>query len=705
MNEILIYGPIGSDWGITAQDVIAQLDGMTGDVVVRINSMGGSFGEGPAIYSALTRYPGRIDTEVDGVAYSMASVILQAGRTRKMAQNAVMMVHGAQFFAEGTAQDMRKTADLVDVHTDSMVSAFTSRGIPEDTARDWLTDGEDHYFTAEQALAAGLIDEITSAVDMAAAISKIPDSIHLPPQLAAFRKITEENVMPDTKAPQSNAPEHQAPTAGIDVAAFVETRAKNLSEGERAGKAIEMKRQNEIRAFFDRPQFSNIAQIGEANAAVFADLRDKCLADFSVTADAARDYALDVQDGMPSPILSVETQTQAQGSSHGRTEAPAMAQRYPQVSAGPDQADKFKEGVTAALEVKAGLETKREKLQEAREGEFLSMSAYEMARRYLETNRIQVTGQRREQIIGQAMVSASGIAHSTSDFANILENVANKAMMMGWDESEENWMQWARTGTLPDFKQGSRVNLSTFGDLDLVYENGEYKYGSFSDLKEPLQLATYGKLFGISRQALANDDLSALSAIPRAMGRSAARKIGDLAYNVLISNPILNQDSTAVFDASHNNIGTAGPITVAPGGSLDEAWTAMRTQTDPAGTTLNITPMHLVVPAALEISTGSSIADKTFADTAAAQERANPFQNRLTVTADARLDANSTTAWYALASGTMHDTVEVAFLNGQQTPYLESKDGWSTDGVEYKVRIDAVAAALDFRTMFFNAGA
>ena len=91
--------------------------------------------------------------------------------------------------------------------------------------------------------------------------------------------------------------------------------------------------------------------------------------------------------------------------------------------------------------------------------------------------------------------------------------------------------------------------MSTFGDLDVVYENGEYKYGSFSDLKETLTLLTYGKLFNISRQALINDDLNAFTRIPMSMGRAANRKVGDLAYGVLTANAALNQDSTELFHA------------------------------------------------------------------------------------------------------------------------------------------------------------
>ena len=700
MHEILIYGPMGMGGGVTAQEIRAELQDANGaDVLVLINSAGGSFQEGPAIYNALANYPGRVDTEVDGVAYSMASVILQAGKTRRMAENGVLMVHGSQFAAQGSSDDMRKTAEMMDIHTGAMVAAFTARGINEAMVRSWLEDGEDHFFNAEQALAAGLIDEISSAVDMAAAIARIPTNIQLPPQLAAYRK--EVTQMPDPKAPTKDEPGLQAtPTSGIDVKAFSADRNKNIRAGEAAGKAAEMKRQNAIRAFFDRPQFSDDTRIGKDNVALFADLRDKALSDFQVTPEMARDAALDLQDGMPSPILAIETQTQASGSSFGHMQAPAspVARHAPQAIAGVDGKEKFIEAMTETLVIKGNLERDREKLKKAQENEFLSMSAYELARHYLGMNGVRLTGSRREQIIGQAMVTAAGIGPSASDFSSVLENVANKALLMGFDEAPETWQEWARTGTLPDFKQGSRVNMSTFGDLDIVYENGEYKYGSFTDLKEVLTLVTYGKLFSISRQALANDDLSALSGIPRSMGRAAARKVGDLAYDVLIDNAALNQDSTTLFHADHSNIGTGGVPAVAAGGTLDEASKLMGLQTDPAGNVLNIEPAIFLVPRALRVS-AKNLMDLNPVETS------NAFHSAFKVVSDARLDSNSATAWYLAADPNRHDTVEVAFLNGQETPYLEAKDGWTVDGVEYKVRIDAVAAALDFRGLVYNAGA
>jgi hypothetical protein len=82
----------------------------------------------------------------------------------------------------------------------------------------------------------------------------------------------------------------------------------------------------------------------------------------------------------------------------------------------------------------------------------------------------------------------------------------------------------------------------------------------------------------------------------------------------------------------------------------------------------------------------------------------NPFQGRLTVVSTARLDVDSTVKWYLLANPVMFDTIEVAFLDGQEAPFLESKDGWSQDGIEYKVRLDAAATALDFRGVYQNDG-
>jgi hypothetical protein len=128
---------------------------------------------------------------------------------------------------------------------------------------------------------------------------------------------------------------------------------------------------------------------------------------------------------------------------------------------------------------------------------------------------------------------------------------------------------------------------------------------------------------------------------------------------------------------------------------------------------LNIQPKYLLVPSALSSTAKILVASEKdplgLTSATGGATAPNPFYNQLTVITEAYLDdashTNGTVAWYLIADQNTTDTYEVGFLNGQQTPYLESKNGWDVDGVEYKVRIEAGVAALDFRGMYRKKGA
>ncbi len=422
------------------------------------------------------------------------------------------------------------------------------------------------------------------------------------------------------------------------------------------------------------------------------ELRNACVS-AGTSAEEAQRELLDHLAGDPQPVATERQQSQG---AHG--------QRIEMVR---DAGEKWSEGITQALEIRAGLVKDREEVRKARaENEFVGMTLGDMARHYLVQQRADLSGLSRQQIAGQAFIRAG--MHGTSDFANVLENIANKSMMVGYDEAPETWSTWCRTGNLSDFKAASRVNISTFSDLETVAESAEYKEGHISDLKESIQLLTKGKTFTISRQAIINDDMDAMTRLPSAMGRAAARAVGDLAYNVITSNPTLNQDGQALFVAGHNNLAAAGGAISET--TLDEGRVAMATQTAPApapgetGATLNIPPSYLLVPYAINMVATKTVRSVTAPDTTG-DLVPNTFYNSLIVVPEARLDADSATAWYLAASPMAVDTVEVAFLDGNDAPFMESQDGFKQDGVTYKVRIDCAAAALDFRGLYKNPGA
>lgn len=348
-----------------------------------------------------------------------------------------------------------------------------------------------------------------------------------------------------------------------------------------------------------------------------------------------------------------------------------------------DARDKLRTELTNALSLNSGMT--------AEESEFEHHSCVELARVALEGANQDSFG-RPIEVIGRAM--------TTSDFPMILANVANRSLHEGFDGAAETWSEWCATGSVADFKPNTIASISAADSLDEIPENTEYKRGKFQDAAEEFQLATYGKLFAITRQALINDDLSALSDIPHAHGESAARKIGDLTYSVLTQNPIMG-DGQTLFHSSHNNIGTGG---VPSPTSLSEAIAGMGMQKDISGNKrLNIRPHFFIAPRALEGICEVMFRSEYFDATAKNSTTVNPYSgDYFTRIYDPRLDDNSEQSWYI--AGPKGKTVKVFFLDGMEKPELTQQPGWSVDGIEFKVTLDMAAKAIDHRALYYNQG-
>lgn len=280
---------------------------------------------------------------------------------------------------------------------------------------------------------------------------------------------------------------------------------------------------------------------------------------------------------------------------------------------------------------------------------------------------------------------------------NILLDVANKALLQGWDEAAETFELWTKKGQLSDFKTAHRVGMGGFPSLRQVREGAKYKYITTQDKGETIALATYGEIFSITRQAIINDDLNQLTDVPMKMGRAAKATIGDLVYAVLTGNGKLS-DGKALFHADHANL-SAGAISV---DSLDKARQNMRKQKE-GERALNIRPAYMLVPVGLETLASQTIKSASVKGADINAGVVNPLQNFAEVIAEARLDDADPAAWYlAAAQGT--DTIEVAYLNGIDAPYIDQQEGFTTDGVATKVRIDAGVAPLDYRGLAKSSG-
>lgn len=429
----------------------------------------------------------------------------------------------------------------------------------------------------------------------------------------------------------------------------------------------------------------------------FRALRDTAI-DEGWGADATRQHVLELMGGETSP-LATRTDDAAGATAHDRR--PAGASRVADATAGADAMDKWREAAGLSIAVRAGLETDREKIAGLRATEFGGFRLSDLARTYLRILGQPIPGDLRA-LVGNALTRAI-VGHSTSDFANILIDAANKSAQVGYMEAPETWRAWASVKSVSDFKANYFPQLSTFGDLDVVPEGGEYKYGTFSDFKESMTLKTYGKLFSISRQAIINDDLSSFTTIPRHMGRAAARMVGDEAYGVLTDNGNMNDGNPLFDDSNHSNQVDAGSGAAPSVATLNVGFASFGTQTDPAGNVLNLTPAYLLSPKALE-GTVRVLLSSENDPAATTMSVPNIYRGRLEGVYEARLDLNDAAQWYLATMPSMCETVGVAFLDGVDAPYLEEEETLTVDGMVYKVRIDCVAGALDWRGLYENDG-
>lgn len=659
--ELEIFGDIGESWwadeSITAKSISTELKPLAGrPLTVRINSFGGAVADGLAIYNALRRHAATatVTTAVEGVAMSIASVIAMAGDVREMASNALYMVHAPWGLAAGNAKDMREMADVLDKYAESLVSTYARSGLPETDIRALLTDGQDHFYTAVEAEAAGFATVIRE--DLPIAASYLTNRFTAPQQRPSTTPQEPIMAIATPSGAEPIAAEKPVISAVPDVAS-IEAAAKAKAKAEIAERSREVR--NMFKPFLSR---------GPA----FAALQDEALDDIGLSLDTVSARLLTELAKDTGPIAS-----------------------DPKITVGVDEAEKRREQAVSALMARAGVLTGKE-ADTARQGNPYAHSklfdiASESAGR---------TGYDVKSRDPMSVVKAA-ITQGTSDFPVILENVMHKTLLQAYSAVADTWTQFCAVGSVSDFRDWKRIYTGTIGNLDTVSEMGEFTNKSIPDGKaEHISIATKGNLINISRQAIINDDLSYFTRLTTMLGRAAARTIEADVYTLLVANPTMD-DGFALFSASHANYqGSGAVISIA---SLVEGRNAMRSQMDPSSNDyLDIPPNLLVCPISKGTTARVTLNSEFDPETANKLQRYNDARNMVGVLDTPRLSGN---AWYLFADPQQEPVIEVAFLNGNRTPYLETEQGFEVDGIRYKVRLDYGVGAVGYRGAWMNAGA
>jgi ATP-dependent protease ClpP protease subunit len=649
-GELLLYGDVGDRWGdgsgFTDMEVIeAVTEHGFGPLTARLNSGGGFAHQGVSIYNTLKMH-GNVSIQVDAIAASAASLIAMAGTKITMLTGSMMMIHDPSGLTIGTAKDHMDSAGVLNKIGDLAAKIYAQRtGKPVDEVRAMMLATT--WLDAEEAVNAGFATDKDSLDAVAASAfdytlyANVPDRV----PASAQRALPPEMIFHVTNVTQPKEPVMATPNPGT---APVVTAATDP-----AAIAAVVNHADEI---FTRCETAKLS-----------------MAETAVVMKASNGDLDKGRDAIIAALAARDTDTRI----------------VPTATVTADARDRFAEGVSKSLMSKAGLEG-------GEINEFSSMTLREIARASLVHADVKMSYSDPMTMVGAAFT----MQHSTSDFTSILANIANKSMLKGYMEAEETFDKWTIAGTLSDFKVTKRVDLNLFPSLALVDEGAEYSYATIGDRGESVQLATYGKMFSITRQAIINDDMSMFTRVPGRMGRAAKRTIGNMVYAVLTGNPLMS-DGVALFHATHNNLG-AGTFGVT---GVDAARVAMAKQKDPDGHAvggLNIRPSFALVPVELEGKALALMASEF--DPATTQKTPNHVRGIVSVISEARLSTASAAEWYLAANGQSTDTVEVSYLNGNSQPMLEQKDGWNVDGVEFKVRQDAAVKALDFRGLYKSSG-
>ncbi|OHV27042.1 hypothetical protein BBJ66_00885 [Rhizobium sp. RSm-3] len=330
--------------------------------------------------------------------------------------------------------------------------------------------------------------------------------------------------------------------------------------------------------------------------------------------------------------------------------------------------------------------------------QYVNMTTLDMARQMLQLRGMHTTGLSPAETITRAL-------NSTSDFPLVFADTANRALRPGYEAAAAVLKRVARQTTAKDFRNMTKLQIGEAAGLEKVNENGEYKHSTISEAGESYGIATYGRIFGLTRQAIINDDIGAFVDVAGKFGAAAAEFEAQFLVDILEGaagfGPVM-KDGKTLFHADHGNLAEDGvDLTSTPlprFGGLDVARLAMRKQKGLSGRPINVVPKYLLV--APEAETAAETLLATLQPNSA--DGVNPFAGKLEMLVEARL--SSPVRWYVAGDPATIEGLEYAYLAGQEGPQTETRAGFEVDGVETKVRLDFGAAFVDYRGWFMNPG-
>lgn len=623
-------------------------------VEVRINSPGGSVTEGLAIFNALK--PRKPTVYIDGIAASIASLIAMAGDKIIAAENALIMIHDPWVQTVGNAASLRRNADLLDKHRDAMLGAYLRTGLARGRILELLA--AETWLSAGEAQALGFVDEIAEPLRYAA---------HADSCFASYHNTPKELLIMSTNAGRARAADPAQTPAAADLQTGDENKTLDAFKKGLASDAVTKAAHDAVMAALQErnDQIAAMAQpYVETNAAIRS-LMVNALSDPKVTTEQFGQRVL---------------------AELARGRGPLNGGGY--VATGSQGSSDFIAAASDALAMRAGIRIDKPH-PGARDVSGMSLPDIVRACASRSGRSLDLAGQNRGALVQAAM--------TTSDFPAILGDSLGKALRAGFAAEPATYEAWTRKVLVADFKPQERPVLGSAPGLLHVPEGDEYQYGAIDeDRAVPYSVAKFGRIVKLTWEALINDDLGAFLRMTQALGNAAARAEGDAIYSTFAENagagPTM-QDGKALFHVDHANLATAAANFDAA--ALAAARVLLRRQIAIGGGVLNLTPRYLLVSPEHEQAAETLLAAAARGmSQGSGNELVPAWMAKLELVVEARLNDG---AFYLLSAGESVDTYERAWLESDNGPVIQEKDGFNTDDKSYKVRHVFGGRWLDWR--------
>lgn len=284
---------------------------------------------------------------------------------------------------------------------------------------------------------------------------------------------------------------------------------------------------------------------------------------------------------------------------------------------------------------------------------------------------------------------------SAVNLPGLLGNVLNRRLLDGFGSVSTAWRDIADVASVTDFRAFQSYRLVSGGGFQKVANGGELKHGELGESQYTNQVETYGEILSLTRQDIINDDLNAFARVPFLLGQEAGIKINEIFWGVFLAN-------SDFFKADNANVATSAPLSVA---GLTSALAVFRGLKE-NGRLLGQTPAILLVPTELEVVANQLFADQQLLADGVASSKSlafatNPHRGKYKPVvspylSEASFPGYSATSWYLLSDPRFRAAIQIAFLNGVQSPHVETAEAeFNKLGLQYRAYLDWGCALQD----------